>query len=70
MNISQINNVSNPSFNGKIITKGQWSVDLKKAFLENGEVKKLAESNKDILVWNHETFTAEEFAEITVALAE
>ena len=29
-----------------------------------------AESNKDILVWNHETFTAEEFAEITAALAE
>lgn len=31
---------------------------------------KNAAMNKDILVWNHETFTAEEFIEIKNALAE
>ena len=31
---------------------------------------KNASMNKDILVWNHETFTAEEFIEIKNALAE
>ena len=29
-----------------------------------------AKSNKDILVWSHETFSAEEFAEITAILTE
>ncbi|MBR5127433.1 MAG: HIT family protein [Roseburia sp.] len=29
-----------------------------------------AKANKDILVWNHETFSPEEFAEITAALVE
>ena len=29
-----------------------------------------AKSNKDILVWNHETFSPEEFAEITASLVE
>ena len=48
MNITPINN-TNPSFNGKIINKGQWSKYLLDAFNNNPEVIKLASGKKDII---------------------
>ncbi len=48
MNISPINN-TNTSFNGKIITKGTWPGYLKKNFIENPEIIKLASGDSDIV---------------------
>ena len=48
MNITPINN-SQTNFSGRIITKGKWTPDLKKAFLENEEVAKLASGEHNII---------------------
>lgn len=48
MNISPINN-NNMNFQGKIITKGTWTKELKETFLNNSEVKQLASGKKDII---------------------
>ena len=48
MNISSINN-SRPNFNGKIITKGPWTKELKDAFLQNEEIKKVAAGKYNII---------------------
>ena len=47
MNILPINN--NPSFNGRIITRGTWTKNLKKTFIENPEVQKLASGEMNIV---------------------
>lgn len=45
MNINTINS-TNPNFNGRILTKGRWPERLKKSFLENPEVNKVAQETK------------------------
>ena len=45
MNINAINS-TNPNFNGRILTRGRWSEELKKSFLENPEVNKFAQEAK------------------------
>ena len=45
MNINTINS-TNPNFNGRILTKGRWPEGLKKSFLENPEVNKIAQEAK------------------------
>lgn len=49
MNISPINNDSQTNFNGKIITKGKWTESLKKEFLQNKEIQKIASGKYDII---------------------
>lgn len=49
MNIQLINNRSNTSFGGKIITKGQWTKHLAEHFINNHEVQKLASGDYNII---------------------
>ncbi len=50
MNILPINNNSNTNFNGRILTIGHgWNEKIKNAFVENSEIKKLAEGKVDII---------------------
>ena len=52
MNILPINNANtniNPNFSGKIITKGSWVNYMKNSFIENPELKKLAQGEYNIV---------------------
>lgn len=48
MNIAPVNN-TNTSFSGQIITRGKWGKYMKRTFLENPEIQKLAAGEYNIV---------------------
>lgn len=67
MNILPINNYSNTSFNGKVITKGNWPKDIDTYFKSMPAVKQLAENSEfNIIGKMHRKLTKEGFCKTPI----